>query len=123
MIIQPKGYEITIDSRYISHHIQSGMSITECNLCSCEKSLHHAYQKQKADDGTSYIRTCYGIGCICEEVYPHFICSYQFIYKQAHWYIGKAPEYFPPSSPFPCVRDKYLYLYFNDKGNEIRINT
>lgn len=36
-----------------------------CEGCGCKKSWHHANQKQKDDDGNTYIRTCFGLACKC----------------------------------------------------------
>ena len=41
-----------------------------CPDCGCAKSLHHGNQKQKNEDGSIYIRTCYGIACKCTLLYP-----------------------------------------------------
>lgn len=38
-----------------------------CTKCSHPRSWHHGKQSQNRSDGTKYIRTCYGIGCKCEE--------------------------------------------------------
>ena len=54
-----KIYDFWID---LWHHICSNK---KCFICGHLESHHHGHQEQKHQDGKSYWRSCYGIGCQC----------------------------------------------------------
>lgn len=47
--------------------VERRKKMDNCKKCDHPISWHHGKQKQKTVDGVEYLRTCYGIGCVCGE--------------------------------------------------------
>lgn len=59
------GEELTWDySKYLRPDEDMPDYMTMCD-CGHKILLHHGKQKQKDDNNETYIRTCYGIACVC----------------------------------------------------------
>ena len=57
----------------------------KCKKCGHLLSWHHGNELQERLDGVKYIRTCYGIACICTDFHGDVIHKKPKIKTKKHW--------------------------------------